>query len=560
MPQLAVAVLHVLAALAAVLRAPSQEPGGTAAPTVVLEGRVVDVRGEPVAMAEITVTSSQQREVVLAKGTCDGDGAFRIARVPPAGRLRVAAHRDGYARVVVFAVDEGRPLRIELPDATTVQGVVRDSAGKPVAGAQVHATSVFTARPPVEADARADASGAFTLRDVPLGMVHFAAAVPGEGLAELRQWIRGEAAIALAPALGAATTTLQVAIEGIPPDALGAVSTSIMYGSEGCTIPLPAPWDTPVFDNEGRFELRDVPDTGLVIRMHADGFVFSPAEFVAKAGAGPHRVLAHAGPLLKCPVRVCDRDGSPVAGIRCGMGTGIDSSSAISAPDGMVTFTTAAPVGRTVSIQTQDPLWVGRVEAVFDPANPLELRVEPACRVRGRIVQPDGRPAPFAGVFLRRADAGPGQPSALPSLAFTATDRDGNFEIGGLRYRPDRLRVTVAGEYGAGTSEQLSLAASGEPVTVPPVKLQAPATITGTVHGPAPGVRVVIIRLEGGKPAFGSKDSFTDRDGRFRIAGVPPGSAEIWIKAIDSLQQRRVVEPFEVEAGKQYAFELEYGR
>src|SRR5262245_19595064 len=279
-------------------------------------------------MAEITVTDGQRRDVVLAKGTCDGAGAFRIGRIPQRGRLWVDVHRDGYARVA-SPVDVRWPALMDLPDATTVRGVLRDRAGKPVAGAAVRATLLFVARQPVLADAHADDRGSFTLRDVPLGMVQFAAVVPGEGFAEMRQWVRGEADIVLEPTPAAATTTLHVAIEGLPAEELTSVSPSLSWSAGGATMQFPPPLDPPVFDREARFELQ-IPDTQCIVRLRAEGFALAPGELVARVGHGPHHLSFTARPLLQCRVRVCGNDGAPVAGVHCTMREA-EGASAISA-------------------------------------------------------------------------------------------------------------------------------------------------------------------------------------------------------------------------------------
>jgi hypothetical protein len=51
----------------------------------------------------------------------------------------------------------------------------------------------------------------------------------------------------------------------------------------------------------------------------------------------------------------------------------------------------------------------------------------------------------------------------------------------------------------------------------------------------------------------------TDRQGRYRFVGAPPGRAclELFADPTERSPSRRAVEPFEVEAGKTHTFDLQ---
>lgn len=113
-------MLHHALFLLAVL-AP-QNP--TAPPTVVLEGRVVDLRGEGVPAAQVQVVTWQHHDEVLAKGMCDGDGFFRLGHVPKRDAWIVRASATGRCAGQDYISGDPSPARILLQDATTVHGAI----------------------------------------------------------------------------------------------------------------------------------------------------------------------------------------------------------------------------------------------------------------------------------------------------------------------------------------------------------------------------------------------------------------------------------------------------
>ena len=73
--------LFAAVALAAGLCTQEPKTAPAAETTATLEGRVVDLRGEPVPLASVWIATWQEPDKALARGTCDGEGCFRIGRV-----------------------------------------------------------------------------------------------------------------------------------------------------------------------------------------------------------------------------------------------------------------------------------------------------------------------------------------------------------------------------------------------------------------------------------------------------------------------------------------------
>jgi len=122
----------------------------------------------------------------------------------------------------------------------------------------------------------------------------------------------------------------------------------------------------------------------------------------------------------------------------------------------------------------------------------------------------------------------------------------------------------VQGGYGAADSETFTLAEAGARVAVPDLKLAPAATVEGTVldpqQKPAPGIRVWLRDWDfakSGQKSGSVVEVITDRQGRYRFLGVPPGGAWLQLLVDGEHPRDRAVEPFEVEAGKSYTFELQ---
>lgn len=556
----------------------SQNP--TPPPTVTLEGRVVDLRGEGVPAAQLQVVTWQQRDVVLAKGMCDGDGFFRIGRVPPRPSWLVEARSTGSCNGEAQVSGEPSPVRIQLQDAATVRGVLRDRAGKPVPGALVRATLTARILYSAHSDARTGDDGAFVLADVPLGLIRFAAVVPGEGVAELSQLVTGETQVEVA--VGAEpTTSLQVTVTGMPAAAIATLTASILPYGKGRLTRLPPPWDRPCFDPDGRFTLPHVPDLEYHVSPRAEGHVFAPREIKVKAGTGPHRLQFTAAEVgstaLQCPARLCDGEGKPLAGVRLALRASNSSlrAEAASGEDGALVFDSPLAKGDKAIVYSLDPRWVldqQKVEGMsgqwdrrflidhectVDPAVTLQLSALPACSVRGTVSLADGRPAAFVEVELEESSA-----NRMPqwmTFAWATTDRDGHYAFTARHHIQDPVRVKVEGVLGAAASEPFAFDKPGMAVKVAELQLSAPATVEGTVldaqQRPAPGVRVWLRDWDFGKSAQKSGsvvEVITDRLGRYRFVGVPPGGAWLQLTAAEDFPRERAVEPFEVEAGKSY--------
>ena len=570
--------------------------------TVTIAGRVVDLRGAGVPVAEVWVEDRAEanklpREKKLRRTMADAEGYFRLARVPEARYYTVRASKDGYSLGVGYPRGTNPTTRIELHHATTVQGQLLGLDGKPVADTVVTAAPAGRALSRRQIQATTDKDGRFQLTNVPLGLSQVSAWAVGSGLVQLRHRVIGDDTVKLVAA-EQATTSFSVTVDGLPKEDGPAVTLRWRPYRRGSYVELPSPLKRPVIEN-GSWDCEGVPDWEYTVSVAADGWAFRPNEVRVKAGDGPHQ-LGFVGTRIEvgddqqqddqqsgvsCPAVVTDGDGKPVAGVTFVLrkSNGGARATATSDENGALTFASPLAPSTKVVVYSTSNEWVidqkktGDMigshdrrfledhECVVDPDHTLKLRVVAATTVGGRLMHPDGRPAALVRVQIEEEHA-----SRWPrwmAFSWATTDRDGNFAFRRLHHSDEGVRLLVEGVNGTARSDVFSIAEVGGQVKVPVMTLAPPASVQGVVTDakgkPAPGVTIWLRDwdMANGRQASGSvTEVITDRLGRYRFLGVPIGGA--WLQFVDDEDARggmhqRVVEPFEVEAGQTYTFDLD---
>jgi hypothetical protein len=550
--------------------------------TEFVEGRVVDLRGEPVPAAAIAVSTWQDPDTVVGRGTSDGEGWFRVPKLQAAEGWNIRASKPDLVSSGEQASSGRRTVRVLMMETALVQGTLTNRAGQPVANAIVRAELFARIGSRTFADATTDAQGHFAVR-APLGFLQVAAVVPGEGLARSTQRIGGDSTIALAPDEGP-QTSLAVRVTGVPADALDRVRLSVRPYGPRRYAPFPPPWHQPRFDAAGHWAIDHAPDCKYSIYLSSTRFSFAPRELEVKAGSGPHEVVFTATPIgstsLPFAARARDAAGKPVAGIGFELRApnGGTRTRATSDADGNLVFASPLALGEEAVVYSVDGAWV--TDQDLPPrermmsgdetkqlhhcrigAQAIELRVVPACTVTGRLTHADGSPAAGVGVLLEHRTTGWPQ---WRSIDYTTTDRGGAYAFRGLHHVASPVRVAVSGGDGGATSEEFAIAEVGTQAAVPAMALRPPAIVEGIVRGPdqepVAGVHVWLRDWDFARnqQVSGSVvETITDRRGRYRFVGVPEGGAWLQLLQADESPKGRATEPFAVEPGKTITQDLQ---
>ena len=200
------------------------EAGRAAAPVAVAAGataRGVKIRlGAASVLSGTVVAAASQKPVAGAQvalgpygqsggAVSDGRGHFVVRGLAP-GSYDVEVSADGFAdqsrRGLTVQPGQQLPLRLELRRTGALEGVVRDSAGRPVAYALVRSMeSGFS--PAASLEARSDESGAYRLAGLPPGAGSFTALRDGSA--------QGATAGAAVPEGGAARLDFRLEDEGV---------------------------------------------------------------------------------------------------------------------------------------------------------------------------------------------------------------------------------------------------------------------------------------------------------------------------------------------------------
>lgn len=465
-----------------------------------------------------------------------GDDPGNLTFTGPEGAYTVAERAGGGAWVQVEA-GGFQPASAKLPQgaariptlalspARTLAGRVVDKGGAPLAGVVVTVAGRSAAFRLDRAASRAlsDAGGRFLLRGL--------ASAPSYDLTASRTGYR--AAQATVAAAGEVRLVLERArsAHGVAVDArkrpLAGVEVTVRPSPAGSG---PDGAATVLTDDRGRFEVPALPADRVDLEARRQGFAPTVVPGVAVApGPGP----ADLGTLTLLPGvriegRVADAAGRPLAGAGAWLTEGGRAQAGTlrqREPDARTDEAGRFAVadlarGRRVNVlvarEGYVPSWVAGVEA--PTARPLAVVLEPASRLRGRVEDASGEPVPGASVRLRPVPPPPGT-------------------VGLELRRSENTADVQAGHDGTFTFAEVApgavtLEASAEGFVPPdPVEVRVPpdGEVQDVVLVLGRGAGVSGWITAGGEPVasarvrIGPAQAESDAEGRYRLAGVPPG-------------------------------------
>ncbi|MBK8169070.1 MAG: carboxypeptidase regulatory-like domain-containing protein [Sandaracinaceae bacterium] len=464
-------------------------------PGLTLSGVVMDADGNaPLASVEVLVTEDALSFSPRAVRT-NVQGAFAVSglrdrdhfRVGARGRIRRAhrQHRPGLT-----------PVRIDLRRAATISGIVVDSRGAPVRGAQVEITGT------TDSGAAAMLSGGALAFQSALFEAQLAGPTPLRQNGELGVTSGGVPPIPLVPSVSGVAS------------AVGDFTTG--FGT----------------DPDGHFRITGVPPGR--IQLTARHLAYAPAEIptrIVTAGAviDDVRIVLPDGGVIDG--RVVDARGYPVATVRVeltgehepyprGLLAGSDGTFEFRGVLGALTVT-AYPVG-------QPPARV-HVEIAAGQTLPVSVPLESnVVRFFGRVLDSRDFPVPYAQVRVRSLRA------RTPLTQTSDSSEDGTFVFESLPEPPYQLEVDHP-DYAV---TRIARVASVERELS--VHLVAGVLVRGTVSdAPARApLALAHVHLESPENVF---DAVTNVDGAYEMSRVPLADYTLSVEADAHVAMSRAV-------------------
>jgi uncharacterized GH25 family protein len=505
-------------------------------------GRVVDEAGNPVPAARVLVSGNEllisSETAIASEARTGADGSFSMIDAP-AGARSVVVMAPGFVRATRVQIDPRADERIVLTRGGTIQGVVVDAAGSPVAGAIVTAGDVA---------AVTDASGRYQMTGVAPGVRHvqtiwkedFAARVDS---VRVRKGEAVEAPLKLARAASITGTV----VEEKTKRAVAGTQISISTAIGGSLLNPRRPERTVHTDARGRFRVGGLASRAYMVAASRDGYLATSipnvATTVTKSGTinlALRRTASVAG-------KIVDEKGEPVPGARVAVSAewnlrtfrtrGVASAAsaltgrgALTGPDGTFRLRNVAP-GQNLEIKATKTGYATahQPSVTLKPGDAMagvSIVLKKGLAARGIVVDAQGQPV--SGAELRVTLREAGARGARVQLRLLGVDREkpdavsaanGGFAIAGLSPGPYQVTVSKDG-FAHKSVPSLEVKAEGENVW-PPITLTPGIALGGSVRDSAgqaiPGALILVI-----EPGAGTRptNATSGPDGRFRLEGL----------------------------------------
>lgn len=435
------------------------------------------------------------------------DGSFLLPQLPPGLELELeldAPFGDLLTRVAALAPGEVRALELELTRGARdgqawrrLSGFVRDEHDQPAEDAEVWLWPPLSGRGG-RASPRAvtDAEGRFVLDGVPvegLGLRAGGENYAYEGTLECEPGSDDPEGLVLRVGRG-----VELDGEVVWPDGSLASSALVTFASRE------------VLAEEGRFRLRGLlpePDR-LVIEASRPG-ALGRIEQDVRPGSERERFVLVETPLHDLRVRVSDGRGHPLETSVGAWYVGADQTErAIVRREPGGTFRLSLPAGH-VRIELTAERFHDRVLELELPGQELvEITLEAARELSGRVLDPAGAPVVGARVRSLAVQAAPG----------VSSDAEGRFRLLSAT-RPERLVATLAGY---APSAVLELPLDGPSAEGLELRLRKGCVLEGHVRGAVD--EDTLLELD---TAGGPRSSWLAADGGFRLVDLAEGRCEV---------------------------------
>jgi len=386
--------------------APAAEVVLTMTPEAVIEGRVVDAAGEPVAYIDVRTGRRDSEEIT----TTDARGHFRLTGLLP-GVIQLRALDDDHdgasspLELTLGATLTGVEIRV-APSDVAVWKIIDAATHEPCGGATVDLHGPIRHFSP---QLRGDEEGTVRLVDFPADA--YMATIRCPGHATLREEIIVDAGERRTIALG-----VGLVVAGVIRDAGGAPVADANVALRPADDEEARTGSATSSDRNGRFILREAPPGAVILEARGGATIAATPTTLALTLADDlddlELTLPATGDLRG---RVVDDHDTPVAGATVAVRAteNFGARALVSGDDG--TFIVQAAPGRYIveanwrrSLPSPDTPATG--ESIEIPANGrpativLRVAARPRYRAHGRVVDQDGDP--IADVAVSVAGAG----------------------------------------------------------------------------------------------------------------------------------------------------------
>lgn len=498
---------------------------------LLLEGVVLDERDQPVAGADVWISTSPPR---TARTETDGTFSFDklLGRTYAVG-ARAEELVGGPIQTRVTATPE--PVVIRLRQGATVTATVRDADGEqPIAGATVRLEG------PTDRSATTDASGVVRFRGVDDGWLVVTAAAPGRA--------PGSATAVIGKSERAAEVTLTlragVAVSGTVVDDSGqpVVGASVWPRSASSWEFVDGEKRATVTDDKGQFTIAAVAPGSYRIVAMAERKARGSSDLVSVTTQPTTgvRIVLPAAATLRGTVFDAAGARAPYATVRVsGTEAAADMVYHQVAADDHGDFVVDGMPRQPLRLRAESEVASSKaitvdMTGVADKRD-LQLTLDQTGAISGVVVDSDGQPVAEASVtavpdFL--SDDRRGDDLILASSTAATTDGGGRFVLRGLEDGSYRLAASRAGhgERQAWGSDSTSVRVGATDVRL---VLPTPGGLRGKLvlaSGGAPELAVVAVDWE---------HRVTTRDGTFALGELNPGTYDLRVTGADFAEVRR---------------------
>lgn len=451
----------------------------------VVTGTVIDADGQGIPGATVlALRDVHNRRRDDPKAETDAAGAFEIRGVRP-GKVEVQVSHPAYVSggasgVEVDPEKDPTPVRIVLVRGGRIEGRARHRDGRPFEDGRIMISSPGGAGPAGEPPPLLP-DGSFVAEHVPAGraQVYLLARVPSHpsvggsaGLTTFAGAAISEVEVHEGETVSVELVTREVVVVGRVTrggQALGGVNVSVTSDNAAvmafmgqnppaAVAPAGPPLITATSREDGAYELVALAPGASQVEMRGAGQGF-PLRRVDLPDAERYELDLEVGEAGVTGVVVDKETGAPRAEaqlrLREANGEARQKGYATSAADGR--FAIAVEAGDYVLEATargRRP-WSQPITTAADAAPEVRIEMEPGLEIRGRVLDPSGRPADVRVYAV--------EPEGGKILASAATLPDGSFRVGDLGTAPC---VLVGGSGSLGFAMRGGIAPGGDPVTL----------------------------------------------------------------------------------------------